>query len=162
MSLSRKTKHIVGRGVDRQRQTNDQPEVDPGEIISASSPRILVLDDEESLVELIGAALRRAGYMVAEAVSPFEAIVICETFQKTIDLVVSDFNMPGLNGTQFAERVRPVLPDARFIFMTGDADAREDLVAKGFVCFLKPFTFADLIWSIQRSLTFADQWRRVG
>jgi CheY-like chemotaxis protein len=122
----------------------------------------LVLDDEESLLEIIGAVLRKAGFLVVEAVSPSEAIAVCEDSQETIDLVLSDFNMPRLNGTEFADRVRTILPDAKFVFMTGDFDAREDLIAKGFICLLKPFPFAELIWSIQECLTCADQLHHAG
>jgi CheY-like chemotaxis protein len=136
-----------------ERNSIDRQEVDPGVISSASSPRILVLDDEEAIVDLIVAVLRGAGFTVIGTQSPFEAIAICEDSQARIDLVLCDVHMPGLKGTQFADKVRNIMQDARFIFMTGDVDAREDLIAKGFVCLQKPFIFSDLVCRLQGVLT---------
>ena len=36
--------------------------------------------------------------------------------------------------------------------------AREDLIASGFVCLQKPFTFADLLWEVQNTVGLADEW----
>jgi CheY-like chemotaxis protein len=162
-TLPRKIKHIAGRIVDLERQSRDQEEIRSVlELSSSSAPRILVLDDEKSIVELIVIVLRGAGFTVVGTQSPFEAIAICENLQARIDLVLCDVHMPGLKGIQFADRVRNTMPNARFVFMTGDVNAREDLIAKGFICLQKPFIFSELVWRLQGILTSEAGRRHAG
>lgn len=111
-------------------------------------PTILVVDDEPQLVDLIASFLRKTGYEVLEAETPADAISLCAEADWPIDLVVSDFNMPGLNGIQLAKNLRSIRPNLQFIFMSASPAAFEEITAEGHICLAKPFPIPELLSSI--------------
>ncbi len=111
---------------------------------------ILVVEDESDLLALIAQILRRSGYEVLEARSPAEAIFICEHTE--VDLILSDFNMPGTNGIKFAEKVDILRPNLPMVFMSGNREACDELAARGFLCLRKPFSFADMEYIVRETL----------
>lgn len=90
-----------------------------------STPRILVVDDEASLAELLGQALRYQGWETATALNGFEAIEKAREFHP--DAVVLDIQMPGLNGYATLNRLRALNPQLPVLFLTA-RDAVEDRV----------------------------------
>jgi PAS domain S-box-containing protein len=109
--------------------------------------RILVVDDETSLLDSIVEQLTRLGHSVngcSSAELAFE-LVMNEAF----DVVVTDIRMPGIDGPTFYEKViikRPLLRD-RFIFITGDSlNQRASRFIDGKIapCIKKPFKIAEL------------------
>jgi PAS domain S-box-containing protein len=109
--------------------------------------RILVVDDETSLLDSIVEQLTRLGHSVngcSSAELAFE-LVMNEAF----DVVVTDIRMPGIDGPTFYETViikRPLLRD-RFIFITGDSlNQRASRFIDGKIapCIKKPFKIAEL------------------
>ncbi|MDY6944769.1 MAG: response regulator [Pseudomonadota bacterium] len=66
--------------------------------------RILVVDDSESLRQIVGIALRRAGYEIVEARNGQEALAQLDTGK--LHLIISDVNMPIMNGLEFVKHVR--------------------------------------------------------
>jgi CheY-like chemotaxis protein len=117
-----------------------------------SAITVVVVDDEESLVRIIAAVLRERGFHTLE-VSPLEAVRVVENATNEIRLVLSDFYMAGMSGIELASRLRDIEPAIGVIFMTGNYAAREDLIAQGFVCLQKPFSFADLSSLTQQVLS---------
>lgn len=84
------------------------------------SARILVLDDEAAIAELLSEMLQLLGHRPTVCTAPQAALDQLET--ESFDLVLSDFRMPGMDGREFYGRVReknPRLAD-RIIFLTGD------------------------------------------
>ena len=79
--------------------------------------KILVVDDEPELVDLLKDFLGIKGYKVIGAVSGQEALDILET--ERVDLVLLDFVMPGLNGTEVAKVAKEKYPYVKFVLMTG-------------------------------------------
>ena len=71
---------------------------DPG------AARLLVVDDEPDIVELLSASLRFAGFEVGTAASGQEALTLAATFRP--DLVILDVMMPGLDGFSVLSRLR--------------------------------------------------------
>ena len=66
--------------------------------------KILIVDDDIELRELIGFALRQAGYLVIQAADGAEALHVFDREQP--DLVILDINLPGINGLEVCRRIR--------------------------------------------------------
>ena len=66
--------------------------------------KILIVDDDIELRELIGFALRQAGYLVIQAADGAEALHVFDREQP--DLVILDINLPGMNGLEVCRRIR--------------------------------------------------------
>src|SRR5690348_1070857 len=79
---------------------------------------ILVVDDEPSLRQLIARQLRSEGYTVLEAGYGMEALRVARSSAKPIDLVLSDIVMPGMIGTELAQRLVDEHPGIRVVLMS--------------------------------------------
>ncbi|MFW6133445.1 MAG: PAS domain S-box protein [Planctomycetota bacterium] len=130
---------------------------------SGQAPRgegtVLVVEDEESVRKLVVDALREGGYTVVETANADEALPEGEHYDGRIDLLVTDLVMPGMNGTELAERVRTTRPDVRVLYLTGYAD--EELRRRGFEdvahhVLVKPFTPGDLLEQVRAVLSAAE------
>jgi PAS domain S-box-containing protein len=103
--------------------------------------RIMVVDDDEALAEMLASGLERLGYEVVSLTDPREAL---EAFSEDPDywnVVVSDQTMPGMKGTTLYQQLRAIRPSVRFILCTGyDDGASTELASEsGIVArFLKP------------------------
>jgi two-component system OmpR family response regulator len=109
--------------------------------------RILVVDDEPNIVELLHTALRFVGFEVQAATSGGQALAVAETFRP--ELVVLDVMLPDLNGFEVCRRLRGLLPHVRVVFLTARnqaADAVTGLtVAGGDEYVRKPFSLDELV-----------------
>ncbi|HYM13383.1 MAG TPA: response regulator [Bryobacterales bacterium] len=91
-------------------------------------PIVLLVDDEEMVVVSIKSFLMLdADYDVVTANSPAEALALLE--QRTVDLVISDYLMPDMDGISFLLQVRAVQPHAIRILLTGYADKENAIKA---------------------------------
>ena len=122
--------------------------------------RILVVDDERKVGILVARLLDRNGYGVIHADSGEEALSLALS-EETLDLVLADINMPGLNGLDLDAallRSRPGLP---VIFMTGiDRDSTICKALRDSTEFLaKPFSENELVNAVRRVL---DKGRQQG
>jgi PAS domain S-box-containing protein len=81
--------------------------------------RILYVDDDEVVALTAVTLLQRAGHEVQSAASGEAALAALRATGEHFDLVVTDFNMPGLSGLAVAEWVRQALPGTRVILVTG-------------------------------------------
>jgi two-component system cell cycle sensor histidine kinase/response regulator CckA len=110
---------------------------------------ILLVEDEESLRELVTATLEEAGYAVIPAVSGLEALALWELHAERIDLVLTDMVMPeGVSGRQLAERLSIVRPGLKIIYTSGySLDLTDPHFADGReIYFLeKPYRSAQLL-----------------
>jgi CheY-like chemotaxis protein len=113
---------------------------------------ILVVDDERDLLSMVARFLGNAGYNIIEAENPHEALSICSRLESGVDLLLSDYRMPGMNGMQLGTTVRTVRPNLPMLFMSGNCEAEEILVANGFRCLRKPFVLTELESLIQEIL----------
>ncbi len=91
-----------------------------------SAAHLLVVDDEDVLAELLGAALRHQGWQVRTASNGWEALEAARDFDP--DVVVLDIQMPGLDGMETLERLRKTRPHLPVLFLTA-RDAVADRVA---------------------------------
>ncbi len=108
--------------------------------------RVLVVDDEEALRDLISDVLAAEQYDVDTA-SDGEA-ALRKTQSAHYDLIVCDWKMPGLNGLDFYQRLKATNPEtaSHFIFLTGDVvgHAQKSLGTQASCWLPKPFSLDDL------------------
>ncbi len=86
--------------------------------------KILVLEDDKELNRTVCAFLNNSGYEAVGCINANEAYDAL--YENTIDLIVSDIMMPGVDGFEFARNVRDVNNDIPILFMT----ARDDITSK--------------------------------
>jgi len=114
--------------------------------------RILVVDDEETVRDLIQRTLEEAGYNVVSAASGQEALD--KVSQLNIELVLLDINMPGMSGLDVLDKLRSDWPDIAVIIATamGDAQTAVDTMKRGAYDYLtKPFNRDDLVLKVQKA-----------
>jgi PAS domain S-box-containing protein len=102
-------------------RVEEEPEAEP-EVTTAPGPHgktILLVDDDEEVLTLAANVLRLEGYVVLEASTPTAALAICAEHKDPIDLLLTDVVMPVMSGRALAERVRPLRPEARIMYMSG-------------------------------------------
>jgi signal transduction histidine kinase/CheY-like chemotaxis protein len=117
--------------------------------------KILLVDDENILLEMIRDGLKRHGYEVITANNGEAALR--ELHNQKIDAICTDVKMPGLNGRQLYDWIRTSHPYAarRTIFMTGDIinqSLQLFLEQEQLVCLNKPFAVGDLRQAIKSIL----------
>ncbi len=117
-------------------------------------PKVLLVDDDARVTEALQRVLSQEGYEISSANSAEEALEILR--QKSVDVIVSDEQMPGLSGSEFLTIVRHSYPDIVRIILTGQASLEAALRAinKGEVYrFLtKPCNRQDLANAIEHGL----------
>ena len=116
---------------------------------------VLVVDDEQGLRDLVCRTLRAEGYRTLEAAHGGEALELVERGPETIDLVVTDVVMPGMDGRELGRRLaqsRPALPilymsayDVNDIFRRGSPRSSAPFLQK-------PFPRDGLINSVEQLL----------
>jgi CheY-like chemotaxis protein len=107
----------------------------------------LLIDDEPMVIDVCELMLKELGYEVLKAYSGPEAIQIYEANRDQIDLIISDFNMPGMNGQEVVDKLRTIDQRAKVLLSSGGASVphEEDAIAKGFNGFLqKPYSLDTL------------------
>ena len=115
--------------------------------------RILLVEDEDILRRLAYAILTRQGYTVFDAGGPSEALEIARQQPDSMDLILADVMMPGMRGYEMVERLRPLQPRARVLYMSGYV-GELDAGYKGKILplLLKPFKPRELLDEIRRVL----------
>lgn len=112
--------------------------------------KILVVDDEPSIRELLSVSLKFAGFDVAGACDGHEALHTATTFKP--DLVVLDIMLPDLDGFQVLKRLREREPQIPVLFLTAKDDLQDKiqgLNAGGDDYVTKPFSLEEVITRIQ-------------
>ena len=86
------------------------------------SPHILYLDDDESLVYLVQRLLERGGYRVSVHTDQIEALAALRAAPASFDLLLSDYNMPGMSGLEVARAARAIRADLPVAVASGFVD----------------------------------------
>jgi DNA-binding NtrC family response regulator len=116
---------------------------------------VLVVEDEESLRELVHRILSRNGYRVRQAVSAAHAVHLAADPDEPIDLLLTDIVMPGMLGTQVAAEIRHHRPDLPVLFMSGYAQpilGSHSAGELGMDLLEKPFTEKTLLFRAHQAL----------
>jgi DNA-binding response OmpR family regulator len=116
------------------------------------SKKILVVDDEKMIRDLLKEYLVRLGYEIKEAADGEQAIK--ELGREDFDLLICDIEMPNKDGWQVIKEARsnPKTKDVPVIILTGKGE--EDDIVKGYELgtdyyITKPFTYAQLLYGIK-------------
>jgi two-component system, cell cycle sensor histidine kinase and response regulator CckA len=120
--------------------------------VAESPRRVLLVEDETAVRELVERILRKAGFVVTSAP---DALVALRTAADTgpFDLLVSDIVMPGMNGIELARELRAVRPDLRVLLISGYTEEAVGRVGPDGIDLLsKPFTADELLGRIRQVL----------
>ena len=116
---------------------------------------VLVVDDDESVIEIGSETLERAGFDVIRVGDAREAIEIFRLRAEEIRLVLLDRTMPAMSGEEAFEQLRKIRPDVRVVLVSGysESSSREAFAGKGLAGFLhKPFLPMTLIRRVREAL----------
>jgi DNA-binding NtrC family response regulator len=114
--------------------------------------KILAVDDELTSLAIVKQVLSSAGYHVTTALNGEEALQRCKEIK--FDIVVTDFNMPGMNGMELTKEVLSVDPDTAVILVTAYSSIKTvvDAIKLGAFDYLtKPVDKDELILSVKRA-----------
>jgi CheY-like chemotaxis protein len=141
----------------RERQTQLTSGAEPG--VTESSPprrkRILVIDDERSVVELVDRVLKSRGYQVDTVCDGYTAIQMVEAH--SYDLIMVDLKMPDIGGMDIYHQIESQNPVQahRFVFFSGDVVSPHTtawLNRIGLPFLVKPFTIQELVSFVEQAL----------
>ncbi len=121
---------------------------------SGNGEVILVCEDEPSVRELISHNLISAGYVVLEAENGDQALALARASDKSIDLLVTDIVMPGMNGFELFKKMSSEMANMQTVFVSGYATEAIDpdvLPSKQHALLHKPFKNEELlkvVWQV--------------
>ncbi len=114
------------------------------------SETILVAEDQESIRVLMKGFLEQRGYKVLSAQDGLEAIALLNDYPETIDLLVTDVLLPGIDGGGVVKHSLVRRPSTQVVYITGFG---EDMIPDGAAAFLlKPFRLEELARKIRTAL----------
>lgn len=120
--------------------------------------KILVVDDERSIREMLTIYLQREGYAVTCASDGAIALACCE--RDFYDIVIADIKMPKLDGIELLHKVRTLSPDTIFIMITAFGSyetAKESMQEDAYDYITKPFDVEDIKKKIEAALAKRQQ-----
>ncbi len=128
---------------------------DPFPDVVSGEGKILVIDDEETVREVLRAGLMGMGYGVELCETGLEGVASFEAHHETLDLVILDLVMPGIDGRETFKRLQAIDPDVPVLIASGYTDNSRisELVAAGVAgSIAKPFTMERLSREVARCL----------
>jgi len=118
------------------------------------SGTVLLVEDDRAVRMVVERALKSLGLKVVTAVDGAGGLAIVETAGATIDILVSDVVMPGIDGIELLEHVRMLFPDLPAVLMSGYAEPlqRRAVGQPGVVFLPKPFAIRDLLAAVRGAM----------
>jgi len=116
---------------------------------------ILLVDEEEIVREFVLHGLQASGYAVIEASNGPEALRIANEHTGPINLLLTDIKMPKMNGRELAERLMPLRPGVKVLYISGHTDSatvNEMALQRGANFLQKPFTPDRLTTKVRKVL----------
>ncbi|MGA3350506.1 MAG: ATP-binding protein, partial [Candidatus Sulfotelmatobacter sp.] len=122
--------------------------------VAGGSETILLVEDEESVRQLVRETLEARGYRVLEAENGNAALALATQHSEPIDLIVTDVIMPGLSGHELVQQLQATRPATKVLYLSGYAeDAVATPLAESPKAFLqKPFTLQNLSRKVREVL----------
>ena len=121
-----------------------------GAINTKSRGRVLAIDDEPELLEIVRGSLEPHGFQVDTASSAKEGVEFYEQNWKKIDVVLLDFLMPDMTGDLVFECLKRQNPDVRTVLLTGCEDyVAERMFEEGLYGYIhKPFGLQEFVQQV--------------
>ncbi len=122
---------------------------------SGGSETVLLVEDEESVRQLVRETLEAKGYKVLEADHGEAALQIAAAHPGTIDILITDVVMPGMSGRELSAKLCASYPQTKVLYLSGyteDAIAHEGVLDSGTAFLQKPFTLQMLSRKVREVL----------
>lgn len=136
---------------------NEQPEKEDESsgTLFGGSERILIIDDEKSIVTLLSYLFERLGYTVTSGTDPVEICKVFENDPNGFDLIITDMTMPKMTGFDLTRKVKALRPDIPVILCTGYSDLIDEqrAVEAGIAKYImKPLALYNVAETVRRVL----------
>ncbi|KAB2888042.1 MAG: response regulator [Desulfobulbaceae bacterium] len=124
------------------------------QIPGAKNCRILFVEDDEDQLHTAPRILREAGFSVTAAGTPQQALDLVAADRQAFDLVITDYDMPGINGIELLDQIHAMNPVIPFLLVSGREDAMKAAIAYPSIrrVFIKPYDKFELISTINTIL----------
>ena len=135
--------------------TSTSSEIKDNNNVLTGNERILVIDDEESIVKIEQKILERLGYKVTAMVSSEKALQTFSSQPDQFDLIITDMTMPQMTGAELSRKILAIRPDIPIILCTGFSELINEDKAKAFgirAFFMKPIVGKELAKVIRNVL----------
>ena len=131
-------------------QAEFQPKTTHRTISLSGQDRLLIVEDEPMILNTIGRSLENLGYQVFCANHGRDAVRILE--REPIDFVISDINMPEMNGLELMEHIKTHFPDTKVILSTGFFEGIdwEKLESQSIPLIEKPYSILTVVKTLKR------------
>lgn len=136
------------------------PRVDAGPVVAVQPAidrivprRLMLVEDDPEVRAVVAAQLEAAGHSVVVHDSAVRAVAVLEAGER-FDMVLTDYAMPDLSGTDVAARVRACCPDTPVLLITGFAEIGDTQI--GVPVLTKPFTSEQLLGAVALATATAD------
>ena len=140
--------------------------VNSGDLSALEQERkVLVVEDEEAVRELVVDILTDSGYQVVATADAFEAIELLKSEKIFPSLMVTDIVMPGMDGIELASEVKKMYPSLPILAMSGcshEAIVNERILHSTIPFIAKPFEPGALLKKVQGVLEFAEGLKEPG
>jgi PAS domain S-box-containing protein len=140
-------RHAAGTG-EAQRQDHATPALGGHETI-------LLVEDEDSILQMARLILERFGYRVLAAATPDEAVRLAKAHGNRIHLLITDVVMPGMNGRELAKQLISLHPQILCLYMSGysgDIITHHGMLDEGVNFIQKPFSMQALTGKVRQVL----------
>jgi len=124
-----------------------------------ASHRILIVDDQREVSRLLHSALATLEYKLDIVEMPSGEEAILDSSRNSIDLLVTDYRLPGISGVELMRKVRKFRPNVKVVLITGQTDPRirkEVSEAGADAFFIKPVPIADFLDAVERHLGLVE------
>lgn len=119
------------------------------------SETLLLVEDQEELRDLLAEVLEGSGYTVLKARDCMDALRICDERETPIHLLLTDVIMPQMSGRELVDRVQPVRPAMKVLFMSGYTDGaivHHGVLDPGIAFLQKPFAPPTVVQKVREVL----------
>jgi glutaredoxin 3 len=140
--------------VDSQRKNTNCYDRRPISTWAGRAVVILLIDDDAFFRSAIKAILQKEGFQIVEAADGIDGYEIIKEIGASIGLLLTDINMPRMNGLELAQSVTSLYPKMPVLLMTGNALNLQNSLTS-YVVLNKPFRRQDLVQAVQKSIAAA-------